>query len=178
VLPGNASNNLWILSSARFIGYTQGGIYIQLLHSQYHSESYCVNSSPAEVLFSCVLLIPILYLLCVLLAASIIHCIYFSSSFILAHTKLADLSAVTLLLTVVELASYSWYNHRTDHRKHLCCHCWHVCTESLHSNGHYDSIVALLSHCLAMLCHPRYNIIHMFTLYIAILKWQMKLQIW
>jgi hypothetical protein len=28
---------------------------------------------------------------------------------------------------------------------------------SLHSNGRYDSIVALLSRCLAVLCRPRYN---------------------
>jgi hypothetical protein len=42
-----------------------------------------------------VFLIPIRCVTFVLLAASLIHCTNFSSSFILARTKLADFSAVT-----------------------------------------------------------------------------------
>jgi hypothetical protein len=57
-------------------------------------STHCVNSSPADFLFSYVLLIPIRFPVCVLLAASL-HCIHFSSTFVLARTKLADFSAVT-----------------------------------------------------------------------------------
>jgi hypothetical protein len=36
-------------------------------------KSHCVNSSPPDLLYSSVLLVPIRCLVCVLLAASIIH---------------------------------------------------------------------------------------------------------
>jgi hypothetical protein len=82
-------------------------------------------------------------------AATKIHryCIHFLSSFILA-----DYSVVTTVVIGVELALYSWYNHGTDHRKHLPLHCWHLCAEPFHSNGRYASNVALQSRCLAILC--------------------------
>jgi hypothetical protein len=61
--------------------------------------------------------------------------------------------------TALLYCCHSLYNRRTDHIKHLRLHCWHLCTEQLHSNGRYASIVALLSCCLAMLCHPLCNML-------------------
>jgi hypothetical protein len=117
--------------------------------------SHCVNSSPADLSYSCVLLVPIRNLVCVLLAASLSHryCIHYfelKTAFILAHTK--------LFCTALLYCCHSFYNRRTDHRKHLRLHCRHLCTAPLHRNGCYPSIVALLGRYLAMLRRPRYNI--------------------
>jgi hypothetical protein len=56
---------------------------------------------------------------------------------------------IPILLTLCRLSCLSvsgtgfilviWPPHR-PHRKHLRLHCWHVCTESLHSNGCYASL--------------------------------------
>jgi hypothetical protein len=95
-----------------------------------------------------------------------------------------------LLTLCLDLASYSWCNHRTDHTEisvsivDMCVpiHCiatiatllfasWRIhwcalcCSARPINTG--TSIVALQSRCLAMLCHPRYNI---FVVYICRLK--------
>jgi hypothetical protein len=144
LFAGNASNNMRVLDFyARFIGYTPGGIYNQLLQSQ----SYCKHTA---LIFTGWPLIffwaPNLNSLSCLRASAATdirrYCIHFTSSFILARTKLADFSAVATAVTLLllcchyclELASYSWYNHRTDHTENIFAAIVDTC---------------VLSHCIA-----------------------------
>jgi hypothetical protein len=61
----------WILCSVYWI-YTRPNLQL-IITVTILLYSHCINSSPADLLYSCVLLIPIRYLVCVLLAASLIH---------------------------------------------------------------------------------------------------------
>jgi hypothetical protein len=138
MLPGNGTNKLWVLDLIlRLLDIRQAELQVILTlsillfcsaHTAFNSH---VKSSPGDLLFSTVLLVPLRFLVCVLLPR-LLFTVAFTS-----HLKLAENSLRTTpdITRVAFIASASTAQETPIY----CCN---VFTESLHNNCS-EFIVAL-----------------------------------